>query len=244
MWDLSSTNRVDYFIANSHHIANRIKKIYGRESEVIYPPVSIDQFGIGPKESFYVTASRFVPYKRIDLIVESFNTLPDKKLIVIGDGPELSKIKKIARKNVEFLGYLPPEGLKEYLQKARAFIFAAEEDFGILPVEAQASGTPVIAFGKGGCLETVVDGKTGLFFQEQSVESLREAIGRFEEAEHQFEPTQIRAHAEQFSVSRFRTQFKSFVDKKIEERDKGRTFSSNRKALRECCAHQSESLNI
>lgn len=170
MWDYRTANGVDYFIANSKFISRRIKKVYGRDADVIYPPVDIDQFIFKEnKDDYYFTASRLVPYKRIDLIVEAFSYMPNKKLVVIGDGTEMSKIKSKAAKNVEVLGYQPNEVMREYMQNAKAFIFAAEEDFGITPVEAQACGTPVIAFGKGGALETVrphgVSDATGLFFQ-------------------------------------------------------------------------------
>lgn len=151
MWDYRTANGVDYFIANSKFISRRIKKVYGRDADVIYPPVDIDQFIFKEnKDDYYFTASRLVPYKRIDLIVEAFSYMPNKKLVVIGDGTEMSKIKSKAAKNVEVLGYQPNEVMREYMQNAKAFIFAAEEDFGITPVEAQACGTPVIAFGKGG----------------------------------------------------------------------------------------------
>ncbi len=218
VWDYTTANRVDYFIANSKYIAKRIKKIYGRDSTVIYPPVNVDKFELyTQKEDFYITASRMVPYKKIDLIVETFSKFPDRKLVVIGDGPDFEKIKKKAGKNVELLGYQPFEVLKNYMQKAKAFIFAAEEDFGIVPVEAQACGTPVIAYGKGGVTETVVNGKTGIFFREQTVESLIEAIKNFEERENTFDPLEIRKNAEKFSKERFKKEFKEFVDKKIEE---------------------------
>jgi len=218
IWDFTTVNRVDYFIANSEYIAKRIKKVYGRESVVIYPPIDVDKFEVcTKKENFYFTASRMVPYKKIDLIVEAFSKMPDKRLVVIGDGPDLKKIKKKAKKNVELLGYQPFEVLKNYMQKAKAFIFAAEEDFGIIPVEAQACGTPVIAYGKGGALETVLEGKTGILFKEQTVESLAEAIEKFEQKEDIFDPFEIRKHAEKFNKERFKKEFKNFVDKKIEE---------------------------
>lgn len=218
IWDLTTVNRVDYFIANSKYVAKRIAKIYRRQATVIYPPVDIDKFEVfTKKENFFVTASRIVPYKKIDLIVEAFSQIPDKKLIVIGDGPDLKKIKRKAGKNIEFLGYQPFNNLKYYLQRAKAFIFAAEEDFGILPVEAQACGTPVIAYGRGGVTETVIENKTGLFFKEQSVESLINTIKHFEKVEDRFDPLEIRKNAERFNKERFKKEFKSFVDKKIEE---------------------------
>jgi len=218
VWDVTTSNRVDYFIANSKYVAKRIKKIYGRDSVVIYPPVNIDKFEVyTEKEDFYLTASRMVPYKKIDLIVETFSRLPDKRLIVIGDGPDFEKIKRKAGKNVELLGYQPFEVLKNCMQRAKAFIFSAEEDFGIVPVEAQACGTPVIAYGKGGATETVIEGETGLFFKEQSVESLIEAVRKFETMEDKFDSGIIRENAEKFSKERFKREFKEFVDRRIEE---------------------------
>jgi len=218
MWDLASTNRVDYFIANSKYVAKRIKKIYGRESVVIYPPVEVNKFEVSPKkEDFYLTVSRMVPYKRIDLIVEAFSKMPDRKLIVIGDGPDFEKVKKKAGRNVELLGYQPFEVLKSYMQKARAFVFAAEEDFGIVPVEAQSCGTPVIAYRRGGVTETVIEGKTGVFFEEQTIESLIIAIKRFERMEDSFDPFEIRKNAERFNKDRFKREFKDFVEEKIKD---------------------------
>lgn len=156
MWDYRTANGVDHFIANSKFISRRIKKVYGRDADVIYPPVNVDRFNIcEQKDDYFFTASRLVPYKKIDLIVEAFSQMPDKKLVVIGDGSEMSKIKQKATKNIEILGYQPDATMTDYMKKAKAFVFAAEEDFGITPVEAQACGTPVIAFGKGGVLETI-----------------------------------------------------------------------------------------
>ncbi|PIS02105.1 MAG: glycosyl transferase [Chlamydiae bacterium CG10_big_fil_rev_8_21_14_0_10_42_34] len=213
-WDVHSARRVDHFIANSKYVAKRIEKFYGRDAAVIYPPVDISYYeSEDVKDSYYVTASRFVPYKRIDLIVEAFSKMGDKKLVVIGDGPELEKVKRSAGKNVELLGYQPDSVLKEYMQKAKAFVFAAVEDFGILPVEAMACGTPVIALGKGGVCETVVEGKTGLFFSEQTSSSLVDAVEKFEKME--MDPSQCRKRAEEFSVNRFNELFAQFVRDKI-----------------------------
>lgn len=212
-WDLQSAQRVDWFIANSKVVARRIQKLYGRKAEVIYPPVDTKFYEYqAQKESHYVTASRLVSYKKIDLIVEAFSHMPHRKLIVIGDGPEFSKIQKKAGKNVELLGYQSNEKLKDYLQRARAFVFAAYEDFGILPVEAMACGTPVIAFGKGGAKETVIEGKTGTFFEEQTVSSLIQAIERFETLS--LDPFQIHQHAQSFCLEQFQSQYKRFVEEK------------------------------
>ncbi|WP_348814137.1 glycosyltransferase, partial [Flavobacterium maritimum] len=175
-WDLSNSENVDYFIANSEHIAQRIKKTYNKESVVIYPPVDVDFFTLEEqKEDYYLTASRMVPYKKTQLIVEAFNELPDLKLIVAGEGPELEKLQKIANSNIEFVGFVENKKLRSLMQKAKAFVFAAEEDFGIIPVEAQACGTPVIALKKGGTLETVLEKETGIFFEEQTAEKIKEA---------------------------------------------------------------------
>jgi len=216
LWDVVTANRVDYFIANSKYVATRIKKIYRREAVVIYPPVDINKFEISSnKENFYLTVSRIVPYKKIDLIVEAFSHMPDKKLIVIGEGPDLKKIKSKASKNVELLGYQPFDVLKKYMQKAKAFIFAAEEDFGIAPVEAQACGTPVIAYKNGGVRESIIEMKTGLFFENQTIQNLIEAINYFEKKETTFDPLEIRKNAERFSNERFKKEFKAFVNEKI-----------------------------
>jgi glycosyltransferase involved in cell wall biosynthesis len=214
-WDIISVNRVDYFIANSNFIANRIKKLYNREATVIYPPVDIQKFSLViEKENFYFTASRMVPYKRIDLIVEAFSKMPDKKLIVIGDGPDYKKIKKIKTDNITLLGYQNQEVLVDYMQRAKGFVFAALEDFGIIPVEAQACGTPVIAYGRGGVTETVIDGKTGVFFNKQTTKSIIEAIHVFESIS--LDPIQIRINSERFSKNVFENSFKNFVDEKYQ----------------------------
>lgn len=215
-WDVHSSNRVDHFIANSKYVAGRIKRFYNRESKVIYPPINLSLFEMKEsKEKFYLTASRLIPYKKIDLIVETFSKMPDQKLIVIGDGPEKKKIKEKAGANIEFLGYQSDQVLKEYLQKAKGFIFAALEDFGILPVEAMACGTPVIAFGQGGVRETVVNKKTGLFFAEQSSDAIRQAIETFETME--FDPQECRKQAQKFSHEHFSKQFRSYVLEKYSE---------------------------
>jgi glycosyltransferase involved in cell wall biosynthesis len=211
LWDARTSNGVDVFIAISKFISRRIKKAYGRDSVVMYPPIDTESFvPAGVKEDFYFTSSRLVPYKRIDLIVEAFSRMPDKRLIIIGAGPEMAKIQAKASSNVQLLGYQPFNVLRAHLQKAKAFVFAAEEDFGIAPLEAQACGTPVIAFGKGGSLETVIGGKTGLFFSEQSVESLIEAVKNFESIS--FDPHVIRSHAELFSADRFRHELRTLID--------------------------------
>lgn len=221
IWDYRTANGVDEFIANSKFIARRIKKVYRREATVIYPPVDVSTFTVREtKENFYLTASRMVPYKKIDLIVETFSGLPDKKLIVIGDGPDFKKIRAKAKSNVEFLGYQPSTVLKDYMQRAKAFVFAAEEDFGIMPVEAQACGTPVIAYGKGGALETVCGlstaKPTGVFFLEQTSSALAEAVVYFEKNRDKFTPENCRNNALRFSVERFQAEFRDFVEEQLE----------------------------
>lgn len=209
LWDYRTANGVDHFIANSKFIARRIKKVYGREAAVVYPPVDIEAYELcEEKEGFYLTASRMVPYKKVKLIVEAFNEMPDKKLLVIGDGPEYGKIKEIAKSNITLMGYQPFAVLKEKMQKAKAFVFAAEEDFGITPVEAQACGTPVIAYGKGGALETVQGytdtmPRTGIFFESQTIQSIRNAVDSFEKNASDFVFRNCRLNAERFSQQQF-----------------------------------------
>ncbi|WP_281238418.1 glycosyltransferase [Flavobacterium praedii] len=215
-WDVTNSENVTYFIANSKNIAQKIKKIYNRESTVIYPPVDVDFFTLEEnKKEYYFTASRMVSYKKTFLIVEAFNELPHLKLVVAGSGPDYDAIKKIAKSNIILIGHIDKLELKKQMQEAKAFVFAAEEDFGIVPVEAQACGTPVIAFGKGGALETVIEGKTGVFFKEQTAQSLKEAILNFETLK--FNPKEIREHALQFSKERFEIEIKAFVTKKHKE---------------------------
>lgn len=216
IWDTRTSNGVDYFIANSHFIAKRIWKCYRRKATVIYPPVDIEKFEYcEDKDDYYVTASRMVPYKKMDLIVEAFSQMPDKRLVVIGDGPDFEKIKKKAGTNISLLGFASDEVLKDKIQHAKAFVFAAEEDFGILPVEAQACGTPVIAYGRGGALETVRaigrdSQSTGVFFKEQTGDSLKAAIEKFEDNSSNIFPESCRKNAEQFSIDVFQTRFKKF----------------------------------
>ncbi|PLO37561.1 glycosyl transferase family 1, partial [Klebsiella pneumoniae] len=217
MWDTRTSNGVDHFIANSNFIAKRIKKVYGRDADVIYPPVDVDSFELEQfKENYYMTASRLVPYKRIDLIVEAFGFMPEKKLIVVGDGPEMAKIKRKAQKNVEILGYQSDLEMQNLMRKAKAFVFAAEEDFGITPVEAQACGTPVIAYGKGGALETVLDinhskTPTGILFDKQNCDSIIEAVENFENSKDCYHPEDCRRNAMRFSVERFRMEIENYV---------------------------------
>lgn len=220
VWDYRTAAGVDHFVANSRFIGRRIHKVYGRKSDVIYPPVDVAAFDFcEQKNDYYLTASRLVPYKRMDLIVQAFAQMPDKKLMLIGDGPDMPKLRALATPNVTLLGYQSFEALKRYMQQARAFVFAAEEDFGITPVEAQACGTPVIAYGKGGSRETVVDSPdptkaTGIWFAEQSVDSLVSAIERFESLPSPISPQVCRQHAERFSIERFRGEFSQYVNQR------------------------------
>jgi glycosyltransferase involved in cell wall biosynthesis len=208
-WDLENTPNVNHFLANSHFVAERIKRIYNREATVVYPPVDTHSFALNstPRKDFYVTAGRLVPYKNVDVIAEAFNQLPDKKLYIIGDGPEKNIVAKSAGKNVVMLGYQPKDRMVKYIQEAKAFILAAEEDFGITTVEAQSCGTPIIAYKKGGYLETVVDGKTGVFFEQQTPESIGNAVKAFEQHQANFVPDTIRENALIYSEKIFNRLF-------------------------------------
>lgn len=220
LWDFRSAYGVDHLLANSQFIARRIEKTYRREATVIYPPIELNQFKPGNKKSdFYLAASRLVPYKKMDLIVESFAHLPDKHLIVIGDGPEAEKIRAKAPPNVTLLGYQPNPVLIDHLQRAKALIFAAEEDFGLIPLEAQACGTPVIAYGKGGALETVQGlnetNPTGVFFDQQTPESIVDAVHRFEANAPRITQEHCVANAERFHPNQFKAELLAFVKSKI-----------------------------
>jgi hypothetical protein len=216
IWDQRTAHGVDHFVANSAYVARRIRKVYGYGAQVVFPPVDIERFTPGKtRESFYLTASRLVPYKKVALIVEAFAAMPDRKLVVIGDGPDFEKVKAVATPNVTILGYQSTEVLVDYMQRARAFVFAAEEDFGIVSVEAQACGTPVIALGKGGARETVIDSidrdvRTGVFFAQQSIEEIVRAVHRFE-ASGAFDPEVCRRNAMRFAPERFRQEMLAVV---------------------------------
>lgn len=215
-WDRGAARRPNQLLASSQFAARRITRAYRRDSTVIYPPVNTEFYKPGrPKEDFYITISRLVPYKRIDLIIKAFHHMPDKKLIVIGDGPEAARIRDLCTGNVLWLGYQPDDVLRDHLQRARAFLFAAREDFGILPVEAQACGTPVIAFGEGGATETVLgpesETPTGIFFQAQTTHAICEAVREFERRKGSFSSEHCRRNAERFSIERFEREFRAFV---------------------------------
>jgi glycosyltransferase involved in cell wall biosynthesis len=220
LWDVRTSNGVDHFIANSQFIARRIWKTYRRKATVIYPAVDLSAFTPkGPKEDFYLAASRMVPYKKMDLIVESFAAMPDKKLVVIGSGPDFNKVASKATSNVQMLGYQPRDVLISYMQRAKALIFAAEEDFGLVPVEAQACGTPVIAYGKGGALETVrgldQDKPTGVFFETQSTESICLAVENFEKNQSLLMVENCLLQADMFSSERFHMKLVEFIGGRI-----------------------------
>lgn len=215
IWDVISANRVDYFIANSENVAKRIRKHYRREALVIHPPVRASYFNISNvDENYFLIVSRLVPYKRVDLAVEAFNEL-GLPLVVIGGGPQEEYLKNIAKENVKILGRQSDEVIKDHYAKCRAFIFPGEEDFGITPLEAQASGRPVIAFGKGGALETVVEGKTGVFFKNQTKEDLISSVEKFQEMS--FDKQEIRNHALQFDEEVFKKRIENFINEKLKE---------------------------
>jgi glycosyltransferase involved in cell wall biosynthesis len=227
LWDLRTANGVDHFIANSHFIARRIWKVYRRDATVIYPPVDVGQFTMREqKDDFYLTVSRLVPYKKVPMIVEAFKALPDQRLVVIGDGADMARIRKIAGPNVEIIGYQTAEVVRDYMQRAKAFVFAAEEDFGISPVEAQACGTPVIAFGRGGTVETIRGlgdhQPTGLFFAEQTPQSIVDAIRAFERISGQISPVDCRNNASRFSIRAFKQAYSSFVEKRWQDFKNGK----------------------
>ncbi|MCK7481300.1 MAG: glycosyltransferase [Candidatus Moduliflexus flocculans] len=220
MWDRVSADRVDHFIAISKFVAARIGKVYRRDATVIYPPVDTDSFPMeADKEDYYVAVSRMVPYKRMDLIVRAFSSLPHRRLVVVGDGPDFEKVKKEAGSNVTLLGHASKQEVVRVMQKARALIFCAMEDFGMVPVEAMACGTPVIAYRGGGVLETVVEGETGFFFDRQDEESIVEAIHRLENTKDGPSPEACRRRAVLFHPERFRREFTCFVDRAIGNSD-------------------------
>lgn len=226
-WDYASAARVDHFVASSRNCARRIRKYYGRSAEVIYPPVDVDSFGISDAhEDFYLVVGRSVRYKRVDLAIQACNAL-GRRLVVIGDGTEWSSLRRIAGPTITFLGSQPDEVVREHYRRCKAFLFPGEEDIGLTPIEAQASGRPVIAYGRGGALETVVgfypgeavspEKYTGVFFEEQSAESLKEAMLAFEAVEGHFSPELMRANAERFDSGRFRNAMAAFVSEKLAE---------------------------
>lgn len=219
IWDKKNSKRVDYFIANSNEVKRRVKETYNREADVINPPVRCSMFDISKKDGdFYFVISRLVPYKRFDLAIQACKEL-GKKLIIIGDGPERERLEKLADgdKNIIFMGKQSDEVVKKHLQECKALLFPGLEDFGIVPVEAQACGRPVICYGKGGVLDTVIDGKTGVYFQEQTVDSLKKAIKKFEKMK--FDKKAIREHSLQFDEKEFNKKIKEYIEEKVKEKN-------------------------
>ena len=223
-WDVRSANRVDYFIANSHNVAAKIKQLYGRAAAVIYPPVEVERFNLHPDlRTYYLIVSALVPYKRIDIAIDAFNRL-GLPLKIAGEGPLQEKLRKLAQPNIEFLGWVSDEELAALYRGCQALVFPGEEDFGITPLEAQASGRPVIAYGRGGALETVVplesggsEPASGVFFTKQTAESLLTAVQFFQKNRHRFEPAEIRQHACKFSRERFKAQISDYIAARVSE---------------------------
>ena len=225
LWDLAAASRVDYFVANSHHVAARIRKHYRREATVIYPPVAVAARAISPTvDDYYLVVSRLVDYKRVDLAIEACNQL-GRPLRIIGDGEEYRRLRRLAGPSVTFLGYVPDEVVRENYARCRALLFPGEEDFGIVPVEAQSYGKPVVAYGRGGALETVLGGlpgggfdpevATGVFFAEQAPDSLAGAIRFFESVKKGFSAERIRQNALRFGAGRFQTEMRAFIEGKL-----------------------------
>jgi glycosyltransferase involved in cell wall biosynthesis len=208
-WDARSAANVDFFVANSSHVAQRIRASYGRDAEVLYPPVDTQTFVPGErKEDFYLTVSRLEPYKRVDLLLAAFARMPQRRLAVIGDGAEMARLRRIAPANARLLGRLPTEAVRDYMQRARAFLFAGIEDFGIVMAEAQACGTPLIALGRGGAPEIARD-DTGVLFSEQSAEAVIDAVRKFEN--RNFAAKACRENALRFDRARFRQGFERLL---------------------------------
>jgi glycosyltransferase involved in cell wall biosynthesis len=220
-WDKTTINNVDLYIANSKNVANRVKKFYNRDAKVIYPPIASDLYlkplNYTNNKKYFLSFGAITPYKKIDLLVDCFNT-NGKKLIIIGNGSEKEKLQKIAKPNIEFKGYLESTELESLIKHSKALLFPGEEDFGMIPLEVMTYGVPVIAYKKGGALETVVENKhdisksSGIFFDRQTKESLQEAINYFNKIENDFNPTWIRKHTESFEESKFLFRFKQKMD--------------------------------
>ena len=219
LWDQLSTTRVDHFVANSHTVAARIWKYYRRESTVIYPPVALDYFSIAPAvENYFVTGGRLVPYKKMDLVIRVFNRLK-WPLKIFGTGPELARLREMARPNIEFLGKISDQEKARVMARAQAFIHPQIEDFGITPIESMAAGRPVIALAKGGALETVVPNETGIFFHRQTWEDLLDTVLHFDSSA--FDPFVIKKHALQFGATAFEEKMRRFVEDRYTEFKQG-----------------------
>ena len=221
MWDVASAGRAQVLVANSNFTASRIRRYWNRDSLLLPPPVDLSRFSPSDaRADHYVTVSRLVPYKRHDVMLEAFAQLPERRLVIVGDGPQRAALERAAPPNVRFVGALPDAQVAELVGSARAFVFAAHEDFGIVPVEAQAAGTPVIAYGVGGARDTVVpwpaEGATGVFFDAQTGAALADAVRRFESVEASFDSATLRANAERFSNARFRERLRGIVEGALE----------------------------
>ena len=218
IWDKVASSRTDYWLANSQNVSNRITKYYGQESEVLYPPVDIKNIEINENVSddYYVIVSRLEPYKKVDLAIAAFNIIK-KTLVVIGTGSEMEALRNKANNNIEFLGWQSDKSVIEYIRNAKALIFPGEDDFGLTPVEAMACGRPVIAYKKGGATETVVDGKTGIFFKEENAKSIAEAVETMEKRYLDFSPKECRKQAEKFSKENFRIKLQAIIEREYEK---------------------------
>lgn len=221
VWDTRTAHGVDAYITNSHFVARRVQKTYGRAARVIYPPVSMPAAPSRHrvKEDFFLTASRLVPYKNVGAIIEAFRELPDQRLVVAGNGPEFARLRAIAGPNITLTGFVPEAELRRLMGAARAFVFAAEEDFGIAPVEAQSEGTPVIALGRGGARETIVTGgpsPTGLFFETATPAAIAHAVRAFLARPAEFSPAACYANASRFEEARFEAEFSAFVEEQLD----------------------------
>ena len=233
-WDLATANRVDFFAANSSTVQARIRKHYRRSSVVIPPPVDVNYFRPSSTvDDYYLFVGQLVSYKRVDLAIQAFNSL-GKPFVIVGEGPESGRLKKIAAANIKFMGHRPQQELADLYAHTRAVIMPNEEDAGIVPLEAQASGRPVIALGKGGVLDTVIEGETGMFFQEETAEGLIAAVKQFEAQSTRFLPARIRHHAEQFGQEQFKARMVGFIDDRW-QRHQSRSRNINQKTARAAC---------